>query len=65
MAGTGCSRERLASLFWPGHGADAARRNLRKVLFRLREIRRYATGPKSPPAPCAGRVPTDLQHLQT
>lgn len=32
------SRERLAALFWPGHDPTAARRNLRKVLFRLRDI---------------------------
>ncbi len=31
-------RERLAALFWPDHGAEAARRNLRKVLYRLRDI---------------------------
>lgn len=56
------SREGLANLFWPGHAADAARRNLRKVLFRLREM------PGMPwPEESAGalrwQVPTDLQHL--
>lgn len=32
------SRERLAALFWPDHSAEAARRNLRKVLHRLHEL---------------------------
>ena len=32
------SRERLSALFWPDHPADAARRNLRKVLHRLHEL---------------------------
>lgn len=32
------SRERLARLFWPEHAAAAARRNLRKVLYRMREL---------------------------
>jgi|GEM_PF-990228 len=32
------SRERLAALFWPDHGADQARTNLRKVMFRLRSL---------------------------
>ncbi|MEO5882492.1 MAG: tetratricopeptide repeat protein [Caldimonas sp.] len=32
------SRERLSALFWPDHPADAARRNLRKVLYRLHEL---------------------------
>jgi DNA-binding SARP family transcriptional activator len=31
------SRERLATLFWPDAEAEAARRNLRKTLFRLRQ----------------------------
>lgn len=30
-------REQLATLLWPEHGTEAARRNLRKVLFRLRQ----------------------------
>lgn len=30
------ARERLAALFWPDHGAEQARSNLRKVLFRLK-----------------------------
>lgn len=32
-------RERVATLFWPEHDAAAARRNLRKALFRLRAQR--------------------------
>lgn len=32
------SRERLAALFWPNHGADRARANLRKVMFHLRSL---------------------------
>ena len=35
--GDAAGREQVATLFWPGHGAEAARRNLRKVLHRLRE----------------------------
>ncbi|MBX3605943.1 MAG: tetratricopeptide repeat protein [Piscinibacter sp.] len=31
-------RERLAALLWPEHDSEAARRNLRKVLFRIREV---------------------------
>ncbi len=32
------SREHLAYLFWPDHAEEAARRNLRKTLFRLRAL---------------------------
>lgn len=35
--GDAAGREQVATLFWPGHEAEAARRNLRKVLHRLRE----------------------------
>ena len=35
LAGDWMRREPLALLFWPDHPADAARRNLRKVLHRL------------------------------
>ena len=31
-------RDRIAALFWPDHGAPEARRNLRKVVFRAREV---------------------------
>ena len=34
----GWRRERLAALFWPDHDTAAARRNLRKLLFRLRDL---------------------------
>lgn len=36
--GDAAGREQLATLFWPGHDNEAARRNLRKVLYRLREL---------------------------
>jgi predicted ATPase/DNA-binding SARP family transcriptional activator/Tfp pilus assembly protein PilF len=57
------SRERLAALFWPEHSADAARRNLRKVLYRLREL------PGLPPLLERGGslrwpVATDLQAFE-
>jgi len=32
------SRERLSAMFWPDHPAEAARRNLRKVVHRLHEL---------------------------
>ena len=55
-------RERLATLFWPDHAADAARRNLRKVLFRLRDLTLL---PQPDEAAGALRwvVETDVQRL--
>ena len=58
------SRDRLAGLFWPEQAAAAARSNLRKVLYRLREL---------PDAPLleerAGalrwRVASDVQAFET
>ncbi len=31
-------RDRIAYLFWPDHGEDAARRNLRKLLYKTRDL---------------------------
>lgn len=57
------SRERLAALFWPDHGAEAARSNLRKVLFRLKGL------PAVPPpeehnGALRWRVATDVQAFE-
>lgn len=56
-------RERLATLFWPEHGPPAARRNLRKAIYRLR------TQPVLPPVlEAAGQLhctaPTDVQAFE-
>jgi DNA-binding SARP family transcriptional activator len=40
----GWRRERLAALFWPHHDQPAARRNLRKLLFRLAALQVQQTG---------------------
>lgn len=55
-------RERLAGLFWPGHAADAARRNLRKVLFRLRELPGLPL-PEESAGALRWQVETDLRRL--
>lgn len=55
-------RERLAALFWPLLPADAARRNLRKVLYRLREIDSLPR-PDEAAAALRWAVPTDVQQL--
>lgn len=55
-------RERLAGLFWPEHGAEAARRNLRKVLFRLRETAGLPI-PDELGGALRWPVPTDLQAI--
>ena len=38
FSGDWVERDRLASLLWPEHDAAAARRNLRKIVFRAREV---------------------------
>ncbi len=55
-------RERLAALFWPAHDADAARRNLRKVLYRLRDLAALPQ-PEEHAGALRWRVPTDLHAL--
>ncbi len=63
----GWRRERLAALFWPDHDVPAARRNLRKLLFRLAALQ--AQQPGLPPLQeQAGllrwTVATDLQPFR-
>lgn len=62
--GDGWRRERLAALFWPEHDSPAARRNLRKLLFRLAAL--AAERPDLPPLQQQGGllrwpVATDVQ----
>lgn len=38
FSGDWVERDRLAGLLWPDHEAGAARRNLRKIVFRAREV---------------------------
>jgi predicted ATPase/DNA-binding SARP family transcriptional activator len=38
QAGRWVERDRIAALLWPEHGLPEGRRNLRKVLFRAREV---------------------------
>ena len=56
-------RERLAALFWPLLQADAARRNLRKVLYRLRDIDALPR-PEESAGALRWAVPTDVQRLE-
>lgn len=63
----GWRRERLAALFWPEHDTPAARRNLRKLLFRQADLARQR--PDLPPLQQQGGllrwpVATDVQAFQ-
>lgn len=56
-------RERLATLFWPEHNAGAARRNLRKALFRLR-AQTSASALREPGGLLACAIRTDVQAFE-
>lgn len=60
-------RERLAALFWPRHEAEAARRNLRKVLFRLKTVLEHlpaVPAVEQQQAALRWAVPTDIQAFE-
>lgn len=57
-------RDRIAVLFWPDHGAPEARRNLRKVVFRARELD-GAQGLQANEHALRWDVDSDLRALRT
>jgi tetratricopeptide (TPR) repeat protein len=56
-------RDRVAALFWPDHAPEAARRNVRKLLFRLREASGLPAVEERGPL-LRWAVPTDLQTFE-
>lgn len=63
FSGEWVERDRLAALLWPEHDAAAARRNLRKIVFRARESS-WAAGLQTQGERLRWAVPTDLDEFR-